>query len=328
MLKKHYLPSVTIALAASIPASAAVTWLTSPEEALAQAEKQQKSVMIDFTGSDWCGFCIRLEKTVFASPEFEKVLGDKYVFLMLDYPRSKKLSEKQKKVNDDWKKKMAITGFPTIVLMDSKGLPYAKHAGAILQVDGFLKAVDRWEKSKVQRDQLFEKAKKQQGPDKAKSLYEGLKTMDESLWQQFFPDVIDSIKKADPEDKCQFQTYIAQKERIETQKKEMTDIFIKYRSDPEKRNLALDDMLKRGDLENTVRQQIMLTQTFWKLRSNQKANPEKAESEYLKDLEAIIAIDPNSKEGKNAQQLKEQYQKQKVNPPKNGIPATKLVIPK
>ena len=79
------------------PVFGAGNWHTDFEAAKKQAAKEKKDLLIDFTGSDWCGWCIRLKKEVFDEAAFEKGVADHFVLVELDYPRDKsKLSEKTK----------------------------------------------------------------------------------------------------------------------------------------------------------------------------------------------------------------------------------------
>ncbi|MBL8750029.1 MAG: thioredoxin family protein [Planctomycetes bacterium] len=106
-------------------------WLTSFEEAKAAAKKEQKVILADFTGSDWCGWCIKLKDEVFSKPEFQEWAAKKVVLLELDFPRKTQLAEELKKQNDELLKQFGVQGFPTILFLDAEGkqvgkLGYAK----------------------------------------------------------------------------------------------------------------------------------------------------------------------------------------------------------
>lgn len=113
----------TIAALALISANAAesLTWLTDLPKAQAQAKTEKKLVMLDFTGSDWCGWCIRLNKEVFSQPEFAEYAKKNLVAVEVDFPNKKKLSAEQTKANDALAKKYNIQGYPTIIVLDSEG---------------------------------------------------------------------------------------------------------------------------------------------------------------------------------------------------------------
>jgi protein disulfide-isomerase len=96
-------------------------WLTDYEQALKLARKHRKPILADFTGSDWCGWCVKLKKEVFDTPEFKKWSEKHVILLELDFPRRKQQPEKIQKQNAELKQKFGIRGFPTIVFLDRKG---------------------------------------------------------------------------------------------------------------------------------------------------------------------------------------------------------------
>lgn len=92
------------------------------DAALAQAKAENKIVLADFSGSDWCFWCQRLDTEVFQKEEFVSVATNKFVLLMIDRPRDKsRLSEKAKKQNPKLIRKYKIDGFPTVLLLDGEG---------------------------------------------------------------------------------------------------------------------------------------------------------------------------------------------------------------
>lgn len=96
-------------------------WITDYEKALKIAKKTGKPILIDFTGSDWCGYCIKLKNEVFEKDAFRTWAKKNAVLLEIDFPRRKQLDEELKKQNDALQKKFAIEGYPTIVYLDGKG---------------------------------------------------------------------------------------------------------------------------------------------------------------------------------------------------------------
>ena len=109
--------------------SAAPVWLTDLDAAKAQGVKENKPVLVDFTGSDWCPPCIQLHKVVFQSAEFAAV-ASKYVLVELDYPRKTPQAPELKAKNAELSKKFGISGFPTVLLIDAKsGEVFGKTVG-------------------------------------------------------------------------------------------------------------------------------------------------------------------------------------------------------
>ena len=96
-------------------------WLTDLPKAQAQAKKESKLVMLDFTGSDWCGWCIKLHNEVFSKPEFAKYAKENLVLVEVDFPRRKQQSEEMKKANQALQEKYKIEGYPTIIVLNGDG---------------------------------------------------------------------------------------------------------------------------------------------------------------------------------------------------------------
>lgn len=102
-------------------AAETVNWQTDLPKAQAQAKQEGKLVMLDFTGSDWCGWCIKLNKEVFSTPEFAEYAAKNVVCVEVDFPNKKKLSPAQTQANDALAKKYKIQGYPTIIVLDGDG---------------------------------------------------------------------------------------------------------------------------------------------------------------------------------------------------------------
>ncbi len=107
-------------LAALAPAWAA-EWMTDLEAAKAKAVAENKAVLVDFTGSDWCGWCIRLRKQVLDTPAFETYAKDKFVLMEVDVPQNPKFDQKLLQRNRQICDQYNVSGFPTILVITPKG---------------------------------------------------------------------------------------------------------------------------------------------------------------------------------------------------------------
>ena len=104
-------------------AAAKPGWLTSLEQAQKEAQAKNRLLLMDFTGSDWCGWCIMLDKEVFSKPEFKEYASKNLVLLELDFPKMKKMPPEVTAQNEKLAIKYGIQGFPTVVVFDSTGKP-------------------------------------------------------------------------------------------------------------------------------------------------------------------------------------------------------------
>lgn len=106
-------------LSTRVEASPAIVWHTDYEAAAAQAKTASKPMLLFFTGSDWCSWCIKLEKEVLNTPDFAQAAADRFVFVKLDFPRHKTVPSNISALNATLQKRYDIQGFPTIVLVDA-----------------------------------------------------------------------------------------------------------------------------------------------------------------------------------------------------------------
>lgn len=111
-------PALALTMAATTFAG---EWMTDYQKALELSKKTGKPILADFTGSDWCGWCIKLKKEVFNQPEFDAWAKKNVILLELDYPSQKPQSATVKKQNEGLATKYKIEGYPTILFLGSKG---------------------------------------------------------------------------------------------------------------------------------------------------------------------------------------------------------------
>jgi cytochrome c biogenesis protein CcmG, thiol:disulfide interchange protein DsbE len=96
-------------------------WLVSYAEASEVSKKTGRPILVNFTGSDWCGWCIKLKDEVFSKPEFREWASRSVVLLELDFPRSKEMPDDLKAQNATLRDKYEIRGYPTILFLDHEG---------------------------------------------------------------------------------------------------------------------------------------------------------------------------------------------------------------
>jgi protein disulfide-isomerase len=110
-------------------------WLTNFKQALAAAQAGKKAVLADFTGSDWCGFCIKLKKEVLDTDDFKKLAADKFVLLELDFPKKKAQSDEEKQQNAALARQFKVRGYPTILILDADGKEHGRIVGYSSKAD-------------------------------------------------------------------------------------------------------------------------------------------------------------------------------------------------
>jgi len=114
-------------IVAQAPARAASgEWTTNYKEALAKAAETDKKVLAWFTGSDWCGWCTKLDNEVFKKAAFKAWANKNVVLLELDFPKRKRLPAELKQQNNALRNKHGIRGYPTVIILDSQERVMAK----------------------------------------------------------------------------------------------------------------------------------------------------------------------------------------------------------
>jgi protein disulfide-isomerase len=98
-----------------------LNWENNLEQAIEQAKKENKAVLVNFTGSDWCIWCKRLSSEVFQQKAFKDYADESLVLVMLDFPRNIEQSAETQTYNRNLAQKYGIQGFPTILIFDSQG---------------------------------------------------------------------------------------------------------------------------------------------------------------------------------------------------------------
>jgi protein disulfide-isomerase len=111
--------SAALILAASV--AHAADWTEDYASAVANAKKEHKMVLLDFTGSDWCVWCQRTDKEVFSTQKFKDFADQNLILVRLDFPNSKPQTDALKAQNVGLRDKFGVEGYPTLVVLDAKG---------------------------------------------------------------------------------------------------------------------------------------------------------------------------------------------------------------
>lgn len=116
-----FLLAVAVWLFFAAFARAESDWLHDWNKAQEQAKTNHKLLFLNFTGSDWCGWCIKLDKDIFSQEQFKNFAHDNLVLVELDFPRRKSQPTEERKQNMELAQQYEVLGFPTIVVLNSNG---------------------------------------------------------------------------------------------------------------------------------------------------------------------------------------------------------------
>ena len=313
IMKKTILASLLLALTVSLSTAAGDEWMTDFEAAKQKAAAENKDLLVNFTGSDWCSWCIKLVDEVFKHDAFKKGVADNFVLVELDFPQDKsKLDESTQTQNEMLQEKYSIQGFPTILLLDDQGRPYAQTGYQAGGPEKYLAHLDKLLAIKTKRDEALMAAEKLEGPAKAKSLVEALKLLPEGQLNHYSK-ITQQIEELDPADESGFVAGQKLKEAADTLNKEyMTAV----RSGKNDEAIAMVDKFIADFQITGEKKQSML---------GMKMNPLLASQQFdqaAELLDEIVALAPESQIGKFASNFMPKLEKMKqdaaaprVNPP-------------
>ena len=277
-------------------ARAAEGWTEDFEAAKQLAAKEKKDLLMDFTGSDWCAYCIKLKKEVLSKPEFISTAPKSFVLVELDYPQEKEQDEKIKAQNEKLQKEYSIDGYPTVILADASGRVYAKTGYMPGGAAPYLAQLEEFQGLRVKRDALFTKAAAVEGLAKATALHEGLQVLDPEIVDRYYSKEIDEIIKLDTEDT------LGHKKGQEVGKASaelMANLESLHGKHQFKEFAAeVDKFIATWKLEGVEKQRVLMN----KFGIYDQRDLEKAD----KLADEIIAIDAKSEIAKQASGIKEQ----------------------
>lgn len=278
-------------------------WINDLEAAKATAAKEKKDLLIDFTGSDWCGWCIKLNEEVFSKDAFRNVVPNDFVLVELDFPQDEsKTTPEIKKRNEVLQQQYAVEGFPTIILADAQGRPYAKTGYEEGGAEKYVTHLATLREAKTARDAAFGKAEKAEGLEKAKLLSEGLAKVAPELHDSFYASEVKAIMAADKEDSLGF----AKKAKLATQTKE-------YEAKVKEIVPKLDEKVQAGDFEGAGKLiDTLIADSGYEGEMKQRAMTLRLQlagiredhAAALKTLDEIIAIAPETETAKEFTQIR------------------------
>ncbi len=273
-------------------------WTSDFAAAQKEATSSKKDLLIDFTGSDWCGWCIKLDEEVFSKQAFKDGVKDKFVLVELDFPNDKtKLSEATQKQNAELGEKYDVQGYPTILLTDADGKPYASTGYQQGGPEEYVKHLDDLRAKKVKADEALKQANASEGVEKAKALIAMLEAMElsDTMIENFYGEVTAQIKAADPEDETGFTKAGETKAKLEKFEKELSGLANEENFPGA---LALvDKTIKEGGFETQETQELMATRAMIFAQM-------KKFDEAIKALDEAKAVAPESEVAEQLEEFK------------------------
>jgi len=123
-------------------------WLNDYKKAQEEAKASNKILLLNFTGSDWCGWCIKFDRDVLSQPQFKEFARNNLVLVELDFPRVKTQSAELQKQNRQLAQQYEVVGFPTIIALNSDGQKLWEYDGYFAGgLEAFIAELEKLRKS-------------------------------------------------------------------------------------------------------------------------------------------------------------------------------------
>lgn len=276
-------------------ACAAEGWIEDFEQGMAAAA-DGRTALVEFTGTDWCHYCIVLQKNVFPSQEFaDFVKENNLVLVELDFPHGPdKITPEQRAKNEEIGRRYNVQGYPTILVMDADRQPYARVVGGAESAQAYIARLKAALEVKKACEGKLAEASELSGPERLAALKEVMAMVPmDCRWYQ--TKLIDQIIESDPEDTTGLRkrrdSANLQERQIEDMKRAITESTNGRgvaAALPEVR-AALAKQLERTDLLPFVRLSVnaFISQSYV---------GEGNFVEALKYMDAAIAAAPDTKE--------------------------------
>ncbi|MBR5894171.1 MAG: thioredoxin family protein [Akkermansia sp.] len=265
-------------LAAIVVPAFAAEWMTDLDAAKTKAAAENKAVLVDFTGSDWCGYCIRLKKAVFDTPEFDAYAADKFILVEIDVPNDVKRvgGPEQFAKNQALCQQYQVSGFPTIMVLNADNQVLGGFVGGQPNLAATQKPLD----AALENGKKLAAAQTLQGVDKAKALMEVYTSLPSDM-QGLATNLLQEVEALDTENVTGIQNLAREKAILKQFEKELKACG----RDADKALALVNSTLPKVTANN---REALLELKFMILRSKIETLSKKAET--LEDIAAIKAL--------------------------------------
>lgn len=271
-------------------------WVEDFSQGMETARAENRTALVEFTGTDWCHYCILLRKNVLPTDEFKEYANkNNLVLIELDFPSAQdKVTPEQRAAREEVAKRYGVQGYPTVLVMDGYGQVYARVEGGAANAKAYIARLQKGLDVKAAYDAKIAEANKLTGAARVAALQEALNLVPENS-RKSHTKLVDDIIQSDPDDATGLRTTRDSAALLDKQVAELKSTVNDAMAGrklleclPEVRSAVLD-LLKRDDLLPYIRLSIyaFVSQTYIS---------EQNFAEALKYMDAAIAASPDSEE--------------------------------
>ena len=209
--------AVVPAIMATACASYGAEWMTDLDAACAKAKAEGKAVLVDFTGSDWCGWCVRLRSTILDTPTFQNYAKDKFVLMEVDIPKNvARIGAELHARNRQIAARYNVTSYPSVLVLNYKGEVLGGFIGGRDTIENVIKPLDE----ALTNNKKTTEARKLKGEARAQALFAVYNQLHPSM-RPYFRTLRDEIAAADPKNTTGIHAEIRDTNQMEQLKQKM-----------------------------------------------------------------------------------------------------------
>jgi thiol-disulfide isomerase/thioredoxin len=268
-------------------------WFVEFEPAQAAAKKQQKDLLIDFGGSDWCGPCQWLKERILSKPKFVELAGEYFILVDIDDLHRTKMPAGRKERYQALQKEYGAETFPSVVLATPEGKPYAwaTYVPSINEPEKYWDLLDLHRQRGISFRKLLQRARDTSGRERGAALVDALACIRADFVSQYYTSEVDEIRKLDPDDKSGYLSFLKGREDVEALQERLhaakANVAAIEESDAERTELdavarAVDEFIDGGRIRGEVLQEALLLRAVLQVHAHE---PGKA----LDSLQALLA---------------------------------------
>jgi thioredoxin-related protein len=284
---------LSVAAAVSGRLDASDDWFVEFEPAQAAAKKEQKDLLIEFGGSDWCAPCKWLKERILSKPKFSELAEKHFILVDIDDLHRGEMPAGRKQRYQALQKEYGVETFPSVVLATPEGKPYAwaTYVPSINEPEKYWALLEPLQKRGTTFRQHLQRAAETSGGKRAAALVDALAAIRADFVENCYANEVDEIRKLDPDDKTGYLAFLqarheveALQERLHAAKANAAAIAESQveRTDLDAIAQAVDLLIDGGALRGEALQEALLLRAVFQVRAHQ---PGKA----LKSLDALLA---------------------------------------
>ncbi len=293
-------------------------WMINYRAAREKASTENKDLLLLFTGSDWIDICKTFDADICNREDFFTAVSENFVPVRLDFPREKKQPDALKAQNQVVMSNYRIQGFPTVMLTDNTGRPYAVNGYQAVSATEYATVLKAMTAVRVRRDEKFEAAKTATGLERAQLLADGIPPLPGNLAAWFYLPQLQELISNDLQNKTGKAVHY---QRLINDVEYSRAMMQLERNVEWARMLILtDDYIRGNQLKGEELQHAMLNK-IGVLKNQGKVR------QMAQTLLEIVAIDPKTSTGAKAQGILDQLRVNnlQIDPPQT--PSTEEVKP-